>query len=258
MVEIFSYDEVYKAYRECSKNKRHTPNAALFEIDENKKFHRVMTANPDKEIQLSFFLEKTMGMPKGHFYVSGNHKDLGDWEIKKALRLKTKKRNGKDFYCGSIIVKKNNFPLEYKYFAKMDGQVCEISENMYTSMTGSAEYTADFQSVQDTDALQDGLKSGLYQLCMVDNVKSGALKKNTMMDYFVHRNLCIEKVDTSKREELTAWYNAEQAAISNQENYWDEEISNLSTELTSINTEIDSVKSLKTNAIKSVFGWGSQ
>ena len=48
-----------------------------------------------------------MGIPKGHFYVSGNHKDLGDWEIKKALRLKTKKRNGKDFYCGSIIVKKN-------------------------------------------------------------------------------------------------------------------------------------------------------
>ncbi len=78
-----------------------------------------MTANPDKEIQLSFFLEKTMGMPKGHFYVSGNHKDLGDWEIKKALRLKTKKRNGKDFYCGYIIVKKNNFPLEYKYFIKI-------------------------------------------------------------------------------------------------------------------------------------------
>ena len=78
-----------------------------------------MTANPDKEVQLSFFLEKTMGMPKGHFYVSGNHKDLGDWEIKKALRLKTKKRNGKDFYCGSIIVKKNNFPLEYKYFTKI-------------------------------------------------------------------------------------------------------------------------------------------
>ena len=39
MVEIFSYDEVYKAYRECSKNKRHTPNAALFEIDENKKVY---------------------------------------------------------------------------------------------------------------------------------------------------------------------------------------------------------------------------
>jgi hypothetical protein len=108
--------KTFKSQRNLKLNPKNNKD---FEIDENKKFHRVMTANPDKEIQLSFFLEKTMGMPKGHFYVSGNHKDLGDWEIKKALRLKTKKRNGKDFYCGYIIVKKNNFPLEYKYFIKI-------------------------------------------------------------------------------------------------------------------------------------------
>ena len=49
MIEIFSYNEVYRAYRECSKNKRHTPNAALFEIDENKKVYTLYEIlNSDK------------------------------------------------------------------------------------------------------------------------------------------------------------------------------------------------------------------
>lgn len=145
-------------------------------------------------------------------------------------------------------------------YANVNGVAFNISSAQYNDLaSGTNELnTSEFMNVQDTELLQDGLKSGAYQICLVENLATGSLKRNTTMDYFVHRNLCIEKVDNSKREELTAWYNAEQAAISEKETYWDEEISNLSTELTSINTEIESVKTLKTNAIKSVFNWGGQ
>lgn len=148
-----------------------------------------------------------------------------------------------------------------KYYASLNGSLngsdfIEISNAQYLSYINATTGNTAFDDVQTVSTLQDGLKSGVYQLCMVDNVNTGVYHKNTTMDYFIHRNLCVEKIDMSKREELTAWYNAEQAALSDQENYWDEEITNLSTELTAVKQEIDSVKSLKSNAIKSVFGWG--
>ena len=96
----------------------------------------------------------------------------------------------------------------------------------------------------------------MYQLAMVEDIGRGLLHKNTTLEYFTHMNYVIEKADSSEREEITAWFNKEQALISEKETYWDSEIQNLSTELNSVNTEIDSVKSLKSNAIKSVFNWG--
>ena len=107
------------------------------------------------------------------------------------------------------------------------------------------------------DKLQAGFKSGTYQLCMVSDAAKGIYHKNTTLEYFVHMNYVVQKTDSSQREEITAWFNAEQADISEQETYWDTEITNLSTELNSVNTEIESVKTLKSNAIKSVFDWGS-
>lgn len=109
----------------------------------------------------------------------------------------------------------------------------------------------------NTEKLQAGFKSGTYQLCMVTDAAKGLYHKNTTLEYFTHMNYVVQKTDSSKREEITAWFNAEQADISEQETYWDTEITNLSTELNSVNTEIDSVKQLKSNAIKSVFDWGS-
>jgi hypothetical protein len=69
-------------------------------------------------------------------------------------------------------------------------------------------------------------------------------------------NYVVERTDTSRREEITAWFNTEQAAINEQETYWDTEIQNLSPELSSVNTEISSVKQLKSDNLKSVFNWG--
>lgn len=123
----------------------------------------------------------------------------------------------------------------------------------------SAEVTEhdNYINARDTKALQAGFQSGLYQLCMVDNMAKGRYHKNTTLDFFIQMSYVSEKLDSSEREEITAWYNSEQNKISEQETYWDTEITNLSTELSSVNTEIDSVKTLKSNAIKSVFDWGS-
>ena len=60
-------------------------------------------------------------MPIGIYYICGNISLLGEWDTKKSLRMKTVKRNGKKFYFNSIILKKNNFPFQYKFFAKSRG-----------------------------------------------------------------------------------------------------------------------------------------
>ncbi len=132
-----------------------------------------------------------------------------------------------------------------KYYKKFQFSIPEEDGNI------------NYETALNTEKLQTGLKSGVYQLCMVTDAYKGIYHKNTTIDYFTHMNYVVDKTDTSKKEEITAWFNAEQAAISEQETYWDTEITNLSTELNSVNTEIDAVKQLKSNAIKSVFDWGS-
>jgi len=116
---------------------------------------------------------------------------------------------------------------------------------------------ATYSTALNTDRLQAGFRSGTFQLAMVTDPKYGTYHKNTTMNYFTHMNYVVERTDSSKREEITAWFNAEQAQISEQETYWDTEIQNLSAELSAVNTEISSVKQLKSDSIKSVFSWGN-
>ncbi len=133
-----------------------------------------------------------------------------------------------------------------------------VSQDFYTRYEVSSDNNKVFTNASKVENLQSGLKSGAYQFCMVSDVDRGTYHKNTRLNYFTRQGYVSEKMDSSKREEITAWFNMEQAAISEKETYWDTEIQNLSTELNSVNTEIESVKQLKTNAIKSVFNWGGQ
>lgn len=130
----------------------------------------------------------------------------------------------------------------------------DISMKFYDNY--KIEDNSNFLTAMNKEKLQAGFRSGLFQLAMVDDASKGNYHKNTTLEYFTHMNYVVEKTDSSKREEITAWFNAENAAISEKETYWDTEIQNLSTELNSVTTEIDSVKQLKSNAIKSVFNWG--
>ncbi|MCM1265575.1 MAG: hypothetical protein NC200_05180 [Candidatus Gastranaerophilales bacterium] len=159
----------------------------------------------------------------------------------------------RDGECGTITDKNGVI----HYYTKSGGAPREIKSSEYYTYSIADDGNKVYNTAQNTERLQAGFKSGTFQLCMVSDANKGIYHKNTTMEYFVHMNYVVDKTDSSKREEITAWFNAEQAAISEQETYWDTEIQNLSTELNSVTTEIDSVKSLKSNAIKSVFDWGS-
>lgn len=155
-------------------------------------------------------------------------------------------------YC--IVKDKNGTPSVWQ---KVNGNVSRVTNlsKIQTEVPGDSHQI--YLAARNTDNLQSGLQSGMFQLCMVDNMAKGRYHKNTTLDFFIQMSYVSEKLDSSAREEITAWYNSEQSKISEQETYWDTEITNLSTELSSVNTEIDSVKTLKTNAIKSVFDWGN-
>lgn len=158
--------------------------------------------------------------------------------------------SSKDSYC---IIKDKHGDLHV--FQNVNGNISRASAgNIQTHVLEDNHKV--FTHACDTNNLQNGFQSGVYQLCMVDNMAKGRYHKNTTLDFFIQMSYVSEKMSASKREEITAWYNSEQSKISEQETYWDEEITNLSTELTSVNSEIDSVKTLKSNAIKSVFEWG--
>ena len=169
--------------------------------------------------------------------------NLGDWLVwTDAAGTKT--------YYQTTSINSDGTPYVEKYSG--DDSAAKFYEDFIFKTDENAEY----YTATNTNELQAGFKSGVYQLCMVDNVAKGIYHKNTTLKYFTHMNYVVDKADSSKREEITAWFNAENAAISEQETYWDTEIQNLSTELTSVTAEIESVKKLKSDSIKNVFNWG--
>ena len=164
---------------------------------------------------------------------------------------------------GSMIYFKNDDGIALGYFIKTDASSDPIKsvtrEEFFDSINYSVSENGNgiYDTASNTEKLQAGFKSGVFQLAMVSDPSKGIYHKNTSMTYFTHMNYVVDKMDTSKKEEITAWFNKEQAAISEQETYWDAEIQNLSTELNSVTQEIESVKQLKSNSVKSVFNWAN-
>ena len=117
----------------------------------------------------------------------------------------------------------------------------------------TSEYNNEIKN--NDDYISDGLVSGTLQLTTVN--EDGNYDPDTSLTYFVTAGLVESRTDSDVREEITAWYEAEKAAISEKEDWLDIDMDNLSTELEAINTEIQSVKSLIDDAISSVFDWGS-
>ena len=85
----------------------------------------------------------------------------------------------------------------------------------------------------------------------------GEYEAGTSLQYYLNAAFVTERRDSVEQEEITAWYNAEKEKISAKEDYWDVQLQNLSTELSAIETEIESVQSLIDDAISSVFDWGA-
>lgn len=105
------------------------------------------------------------------------------------------------------------------------------------------------------DYVSDALVTGTFQLEHVNDV--GDYDEGTTLTYFVTAGAVQTRTDSDTREEITAWYNAEKERIAEKENYIDLHMSDLSTELEAINTEIQSIQSFIDDAVDSVFGWGS-
>ncbi len=103
--------------------------------------------------------------------------------------------------------------------------------------------------------VSDALVTGTFQLESVND--AGTYDEGTTLTYFVTTGDIQTRTDSDTREEITAWYNAEKERIAEKENYIDMHMSDLSTELEAINTEIQSIQSYIDDAIQSVFDWGS-
>ena len=118
----------------------------------------------------------------------------------------------------------------------------------------TTEYNNDMGT--NDDYVSDALSSGTFQLATVND--EGNYEPDTSLTYYVTSGLVAQNNNSEVREEVTAWYEAEKARISEKESYLDIDMDNLSTELESINTEIQSIQSLIDDAISSVFDWGSK
>ncbi len=117
----------------------------------------------------------------------------------------------------------------------------------------TTEYNNEMKS--NENYVSDALVSGSFQLATVN--EEGNYDPDTSLTYYITSGMVESRTDSDVREEITAWYEAEKARISEKEDWIDIDMDNLSTELEAINTEIQSVKSLIDDAISSVFDWGS-
>ena len=115
------------------------------------------------------------------------------------------------------------------------------------------EYNKDM--ALNKDYVSDALITGSFQLTTVDNV--GNYDERGSLTYFITAGLIQERAHSDDREALTAWYEEEKANISDKETLLDLHISDLSMELETIKTEMQSIQSLIDDAISSVFDWGN-
>lgn len=109
---------------------------------------------------------------------------------------------------------------------------------------------------ENEDYLSDALVSGIFQLEKINN--AGEYDEGTTLTYFIETCDLKSRSTEADREALTAWYNAEKEAISEKETLIDIDMKDLSAELDAIKQEMESLKSLISDAISSVFDWGSQ
>jgi len=116
----------------------------------------------------------------------------------------------------------------------------------------TAEYNKDM--ALNNDYVSDALVTGSFQLTTVDC--TGNYNERDSLTYFITAGMVQARTHSDEREAITAWYEDEKARISEKESMLDLHISDLSMELESINTEIQSIQSLIDDAVSSVFDWG--
>ena len=166
----------------------------------------------------------------------------------------------------------NGGELDYSYSAKVLKTMSQTDTGTTTTHNASEQKTALIQSLvsffypifqacaangwtteynkemeNNEDYINDALVTGTFQLAEV--CSDGSYDPETSLTYFVTSGLVLDRTDSSWREDVTAWYNAQKEEISEKESWLDIEIQDLSTELEAINTEIEAVKTLIDDAM---------
>ena len=136
---------------------------------------------------------------------------------------------------------------------EMCQKLIDFYEPIFTAAAANGWTTEYNNEIDHNDNyISDALVSGVLQLEQVNNY--GGYDPDASLSYFVMSGLVLEKTDSSVREEITAWYNAEKERISEKESWIDLELRDLSTELEVTNTEIESIKSMLEDDMKP-FEW---
>lgn len=113
-------------------------------------------------------------------------------------------------------------------------------------------YNKDMEA--NSNYVSDALVTGSFQLTQVKS--DGNYDPETSLTYFVTSGLVLERTDSDKREEVTAWYNARKEEINFKESMIDIELQDLSTELEATKTEMETLKSQMEDDMKP-FEWCS-
>ena len=196
-------------------------------------------------------LEELLSGKYGSYFTADNIKNIregGNVEASYAANI-VKTLTGEDTGKNTTV----------DYTEKATNLVNQILDFYYPIFQAAAangwttEYNKDME--RNDTYISDAINSGTFQLATVND--EGNYDANTSLTYFITAGLVESRTDSDVREEITAWYNAENERISEKEDWLDIENQDLSTELESINTEIQSIQSLIDDAISSVFDWGS-
>ena len=117
-------------------------------------------------------------------------------------------------------------------------------------------WTTEYNNQMDSSEtyISDALVSGAFQLVTVD--ERGEYDEGGTLTFFLNRGDVDANITSETREEITAWFNAEKARISEKETFSDLRIDELSTELEAIKAELESLQTFIDDAISSVFDWG--
>ena len=150
---------------------------------------------------------------------------------------------------GNTIEKDSNLTEKYK----------SLIDFYYPIIVAAANngWTTQYNNsmTENRNYVSDALISGAFQIMETDN--NGNYDVGTSLTYFITADKVEERSDSEKREELTAWFEAERTRIAEKETIIDIHMDELSTELEVIKQEMESIQSFIDDAVKSVFDWGS-
>lgn len=162
-----------------------------------------------------------------------------------------KVKNGETLESSYAATKTNTLTLEAKGDSTVNNSntVTEMYQKVidfyYPIFQAAAAngWTTEYNQEMDHNKnyISDALVTGSFQLAQVND--QGGYDPDTSLTYFIMSGLVLEKTDSSVREDITAWYNAEKERINFKESLIDLEIQDLSTELEVTKTEIETLKS---------------